>query len=122
MASVAAGFGPAVDPDEPPRPGDPGHVQFDAGDDIIGRLHGLQFGVFWVVGLDWVGRTAPPSLRRSSQAIFNAAAFGVAPVLALLVASVWLRYADLRSLFLALSLPALVATVCAAWIPTHQLR
>lgn len=89
---------------------------------LLQGLHGLQFGMFWVVGLDWVGRAAPPNLRRSSQAMFNAAAFGLAPITALLVASVWLRYSDLRSLFLALSLPALIASVCAAWIPTRTLR
>lgn len=85
-------------------------------------LHGLQFGLFWVAGLDWMSRVAPPDLRRSFQASFSATGFGLAPILALGLASMWLVSADLTRLFEVLAFPAVLATLCAAWIPKAPLR
>ena len=80
-------------------------------------LHGLHFGAFWIAGLAWMSRTAPPDLRRSSQAAFAAIGFGLASILALGTASLWLGYADLRLLFGLLVLPAGLATVAALALP-----
>lgn len=80
-------------------------------------LHGLHFGAFWVAGLAWMSRTSPPDLRRSSQAAFAAIGFGLASILALGTASVWLMYADLRLLFGLLVLPAVLATLAALALP-----
>ena len=85
-------------------------------------LHGLQFGCFWLAGLAWIEAFAPAGARRSSQAAFSAAGFGLAPIVALLSASVWLQAADLRSLYGLAVIPAVLATVLALAIPERPAR
>lgn len=89
---------------------------------LLQGLHGLQFGCFWIAGLAWIEAFAPQGARRSSQAAFTAAGFGLAPIVALGAASVWLQQAELRSLYGIAVLPAVVATALATWIPARQLR
>lgn len=80
---------------------------------LLQGLHGLQFGLFWIVSVHLIGETAPPAQRRSVQALLPAAGFGVAPLTILLVGGGWLQTGSTRSLFAALVVPALLATLLA---------
>lgn len=80
---------------------------------LLQGLHGLQFGCFWLAGLAWVEAFAPEGARRSSQAAFSAAGFGLAPIVALGLGSLWLQVGDLRTLYGLAVAPAVLATLLA---------
>ena len=50
-------------------------------------LHGLTFGLWWIGGIAYVLREAPPDLRSTAQAGFVASGFGLGNLVALGVAS-----------------------------------
>jgi PPP family 3-phenylpropionic acid transporter len=90
---------------------------------LLQGLHGLQFGLFWITAVELVGRSAPPGLRRSVQALLPAAAFGIAPLTVLLLGGTWLQLGTTRGLFGSLVVPAGLATVLAAILvkaPRHR--
>ncbi len=65
----------------------------------VQTLHGLSFGAFWIGGVEWMRRAAPPTVAASAQALFNISGYGLGPVLAALSAGLLLDGAGTPGLF-----------------------
>ncbi len=81
----------------------------------VQALHGLTFGCWWLGGIAFVLRTAPPALRSTAQAAFVASGFGLGNLIALAAASWALPNLGSARMFTALTAVSLLASVLLPW-------
>lgn len=78
-------------------------------------LHGASFGLWWVGGVAFVARVAPPHLRGSAQGAFLASGFGLGALVSLLTASVAIPVVGTSGVFLGLAAASTLAALVLPW-------
>ena len=81
----------------------------------VQALHGLTFGCWWLGGIAFVLRTAPPALRSTAQAGFVASGFGLGNLIALAAASWMLPNLGSARMFTALTAVSVLAALLLPW-------
>ncbi len=81
----------------------------------VQALHGLTFGCWWLGGIAFVLRTAPPELRSTAQAGFVASGFGLGNLLALSAAAWALPNLGSARMFTGLTGVSVLAALLLPW-------
>ena len=71
-------------------------------------LHGLGFGAFWIGGVAFLNRVAPPAAPNAAQSLLPASTFGAGYLCSLALASVVFQWTDPATLFQALGLGSIL--------------
>jgi len=77
-------------------------------------LHGLGFGAFWIGGVAFLNRVAPPDAPNAAQSLLPASTFGAGYLCSLSLASVVFKWTDPATLFQALGLGSLFTIAATA--------
>lgn len=82
---------------------------------IVQPLYGLAFAAFWVGGVTYLNARTPEGLSTTTQAIFNAVAFGLGAIIGALLGGILYDTVGMVNLFRILTLVA-IAGIAIFWL------